>query len=212
MRANATRLVFLLAIALGVRAQQREFGVLGGGSVLNGTPLAGAAASVTAGFSSGPTGGVLIGHDLYSHLSGEIRYLFEKQDARLSSGGAAASFGAQAHVMHYDVVVYARPRQARVRPYLELGGGAKLFRGTGAEVAYRPLMQYGYLTRTRELKPMLAMGGGIKFRISARMIARVDFLDQLTRFPSKVIAPATGMTLGGWLHDFVPTVGVSWMF
>ncbi len=30
--------------------------------------------------------------------------------------------------------------------------------------------------------------------------------------PLPVIAPAPGMTLGGWLHDFVPTVGVSWMF
>src|SRR5450432_4096439 len=185
MKVNAIRLVFLLAIALCVRAQQREFGVLGGGILLNGTPLAGAAAAVTAGFSSGPTAGVLIGHDLYSYLSGEIRYLFEKQDARLSSGGATASFGTQAHVVHYDVVVHARPRQARVRSYLEVGGGVKLFRGTGAEVAYRPLMEYGYLTRTQELKPMLAIGGGVKFRISARMIARVDFLDQLTRFPSK---------------------------
>jgi hypothetical protein len=204
--------VDFIALVPGARAQQREAGILGGGGFMNGSALRGASTPVTAGFSPGPAVGVLIGHDLYSHWSGEIRYVFEEQDARLRSSGITAGFAAQAHVLNYDLVLHARPRQDRVRPYIAVGGGIKIFRGTGAEVAYRPLMDYAYLTRTQELKPMLTLGGGVKFRLGRRMMARIDFRDQLTRFPHKVIQPAPGMTLNGWLHDFVPTVGVSWVF
>ncbi|MBZ5617569.1 MAG: hypothetical protein LAQ69_02370 [Acidobacteriia bacterium] len=206
------RLLLLFAIVLGARAQQHEIGILGGGGFLNSTPVEGAAASVTASFSPGPVAGVLIGHDLYSHWSGEIRYLFEERDARLQSSGTRAGFSGQAHVLDYELVLHARPRMDRVRPYVAAGGGIKVFRGTGAEMAYRPLMEYAYLTRTQELKPMLTVGGGLKLRLGERILARLDFRDQITRFPRRIIAPAPGMTLGGWLHDFVPTVGLSWMF
>lgn len=211
MKKTIVVLLFLFASCLQAYDQQREFGMLAGASFLNGLPLQGAGA-VTAGFTPGPTAGVLMGHDLYSRWSGEIRYLFEIQDARLRSPATAATFGSQSHAVHYAVVYHARPRQARLRPYLEVGGGAKIFRGTGTEVAYRPLMQYAYLTQTQELKPMAVFGGGIKLRLSPRVQARIDILDYLTRFPQKVIAPAPGVGLSGWLHNFVPTVGIGWMF
>jgi hypothetical protein len=209
---HSKKLLLLIAIVLGARAQQREAGFLGGGGFVNQAPIVGAASAVTASFSPGPAVGVLIGHDLYSRVSGEIRYLFEERDARLQSSGTTAGFSTQAHVVYYDVVLHARPRRERIRPYVAVGGGVKVFRGTGEEVAYRPLMDYAYLTRTHELKPMLAVGGGVKFRLGGRMVARFDFHDHLTRFPHKVIQPAPGMALDGWLHDFVPTVGLSWVF
>ena len=174
---------------------------------MEGPPLA-----VSAGFAPGPAAGILFGHDLYARWSGEIRYLFEVRDSRLTSPGASANFAGQAHVLEYDVLFHLRSRESRMRPYAALGAGMKFFRGTGAEVAWRPLMQYAYLTHTNELKPMLSVGGGLKFRLSGRIVLRLDFRDQLTRFPRKIIAPAPQMLLGGWLNDFVPTVGLSWMF
>jgi len=36
--------------------------------------------------------------------------------------------------------------------------------------------------------------------------------DYITPFPNKVIAPAPGAKVGGWLQDFVPMFGVSWTF
>ncbi len=209
---DSKKLLLLLALALVARTQQREIGILGGGGLLTGDPIGGTATPVIASFSPGLAAGALIGHDLYSHWSGEIRYLFEEQDARLRSNGTTAGFAGQAHILQYDLVLHARTRHGRVRPYVAVGGGVKIFRGTGAEIAYRPLMEYAYLTRTQELKPMLSAGAGLKFRLGGRMTGRVDFRDQLTRFPHKVITPAPGMTLDGWLHDFVPTVGLSWMF
>ncbi len=205
------RALLLLATVCVGAAQQREIGILAGGGLSTGSGIQGAP-SVTAGFSSGPAAGVLVGHDLYPRLSGEIRYLFEMGDARLRSGGTTAAFSGQAHVLHYDLVFHSRPRQDRLRPYVAAGGGVKVYRGTGAEAAYRPLMQYGYLTRANELKPMLSVGGGLKFRLAERLLCRIDLRDQLTRFPAKVITPAPGMAIHGWVHDLVPVVGLSWKF
>jgi hypothetical protein len=177
---------------------------------LPGIPIQGAPADTSAGFEPGVVGGVLLGQDLYGHWGGEIRYLFEQRDLLVSSGSQTASFTGQAHVIYYDLIYYTRPRKERVRPYFAAGGGMKLFRGTGAEEAYRPLMQYAYLTRTSQLAPMLSVGGGVKWPIGKRMALRVECRDQITSFPNKLIAPAPGMTLKGWLNDFVPMVSLSW--
>ncbi len=201
-----------LLVVTGLAAQQREIGFLGGGGFAGSVAVQGASAGVSAGFGAGPSAGVLIGHDLYSYWSGEIRYLAGFREARLRSGSMVAGFSGQTHAAHYDLVLHTRPRTQRVRPYIAFGGGIKVFRGTGTETAYRPLMQYAYLTRTQELKPMLTVGGGVKFRLGRRLLARIDFRDQLTRFPVKVITPAPGAAIAGWLHDFVPVFGLSWMF
>ncbi len=201
----------LLAVALST-AQQREIGLLAGAAIPTGISIQGTAAGVSAGFGSGPSAGVFIGHDLYSHWSGEIRYVAGFGDAQLKSSGVTAGFSGQTHALHYDVVIHSRRRKDYVRPYLAFGGGMKVFRGTGTETAYRPLMQYAYLTRAQELKPMFTAGGGVKIQLGHRMLARIDFRDQVTPFPTKIITPAPGAKIGGWLHQFVPAFGLSWMF
>ena len=202
---------FCLLLAIGaVHAQNREIGVLGGGAFLPGVPVQGAPVPVSAGLGPGAAAGAFFGQDLYSHWSGEIRYLFELRNLRLSSGGTAASFSGRAHVLQYELQYHLRPRSERVRPYLAVGGGMKLFQGAGEEAAYQPLMQYAWLTRTEELKPLLTVGAGLKFYVARRIILRFDLHDQITGFPSKTIAPAPGMAIKGWLHDFVPTAGLSW--
>jgi hypothetical protein len=40
-----------------------------------------------------------------------------------------------------------------------VGGGRKLFRGTGQEQAYQQLMQYGYFTRTQMVGISYTFGG-----------------------------------------------------
>ena len=155
--------------------------------------------------------GVTITQDLYPRLSGEIRYLFEQSNARLQSGGVSTTLRGQAHVVHYDILYHFRKVNRPVRPYVAAGVGVKIYRATGDDVAYRPLMQYAWLTRATETKPMFSLGGGVKFQLHGRLTFRLDVRDQLTRFPSNIITPAPGYTLGGWLHDFVPTAGLSWM-
>jgi hypothetical protein len=202
---------FLIAF-WAAHAQTREIGVLAGGGFLPGVSVQGAPGSLAAGFQNGPAAGVSFTHNLYSHWRGEIRYLFEQRNLRLTSGSESAEFAGRAHVLQYDSLYHLHPRNVKVRPYVAVGGGMKLFQGTGTEAAYQPLMQYAYLTRTRELKPMLSFGGGFKIALRGRMAATFDFRDQVTTFPTKLITPAPGMTINSWLHDFVPTVGLDWSF
>jgi hypothetical protein len=88
----------------------------------------------------------------------------------------------------------------------------KLFRGTGQEQAYQPLMQYGYFTRTQVVKPMASFGAGIKYALTPRLVLRTEFRDYITPFPTELIAPAPGQTFGRILQNFVPMVGISYTF
>jgi hypothetical protein len=49
--------------------------------------------------------------------------------------------------------VWGQPTEGAV------GGGRKLFRGTGQEQAYQQLMQYGYFTRTQMVGISYTFGG-----------------------------------------------------
>jgi hypothetical protein len=41
---------------------------------------------------------------------------------------------------------------------------------------------------------------------------QAEFRDYLTPAPKQVIAPVGASKLGGWVHDFVPLVGLSFGF
>ena len=119
-------LICFLAVVAAGNCQQHEFGILAGAGLSRNIAVQGASA-VSAGFAPGIAAGLFIGHDLYNHWSGEIRYGLELQKARLQSNSTTASFAAQAHTLHYDLVVHSRPRRSHVRPYLAGGAGVKVF-------------------------------------------------------------------------------------
>jgi hypothetical protein len=91
-----------------------------------------------------------------------------------------------------------------------VGGGVKLYQGTGAQVAYQPLSNYALLTQQQDLTPMVSAGAGLKFQMSQHVQIRLDVHDYLTPFPKNVITPNTGAKVGGWLQDIVPMVGISY--
>jgi hypothetical protein len=68
------------------------------------------------------------------------------------------------------------------------------------------------LTRTQESQGLASFGAGVKVKISDRMWFRFDVHDYLTPFPKKVITPATGSGVSGWLNNIVPTAGLTFTF
>lgn len=202
--------LLLLAAAAAAFAQQWEVGGAVGGSFLPGVTASGPAGSATAGFKTGVTGGVFVGQNLYRHLSGEIRYNFMQSDLKLASGGTDASFSGMSHAIYYDLRIHTNRRESRSEFYAAIGGGMKIFRGTGAEAAYQPLSQFAYFTKTQTVKPMLSAGAGMKFRLSPHMSLRAEFHDFFTPFPKELITPAPDVKIGRFLHDFVPMVGISY--
>lgn len=199
------------AMAPAAIAQQWEFGVMGGGALNLNNSVTGAATG-DVGFKPGFSAGGWIGHNNLGRYGGEIRYLFQRQDMKVSSGGQQYTFGGQTHLVHYDFLIHANSGEDRVRPYVAIGGGFKGYRGTGTERAFQPLSNVAVLSRTSEWKPMLSFGAGVKWSISPALQLRVEVRDYVTPFPKDVILPGPGSKISGWVHDLTPLVGLSYLF
>jgi hypothetical protein len=204
--------ILFLAAAGAAFAQQWEFGGVGGGGFLSNVSVNSSVGTATAGFQPGGAFGAFFGQNLYSHLTGEIRYEYLQNNLQISSGGQTARFSGTAHAIHYDLLWHTGKKNSKVQYFAALGGGIKIFQGTGTEAAYQPLYQFGYFTKTRAWKPMVSVGGGMTFALSQRIYLRTEFRDFITAFPKEIITPPTGVKYGSLLQDFVPMVGIDYVF
>ena len=211
MRTLGLSILLLAAAAATLSAQQWEVGGIGGGGFLSNVAVTAPAGSATAGFQPGAAFGAFFGNNLYAHVGGELRYAYLQNNLQLKSGGSSVSFSGVAHVVHYDLILHTS-RKHSVQFFAAIGGGMKVFRGTGVEAAYQPLSQYGYFTKTQALKPMASLGGGMKYFIRRNVCLRTEFRDYITAFPKEIITPAPGAKFGTILHDFVPMLGLSYEF
>jgi hypothetical protein len=169
--------------------------------------------TATAGFSPGAAFGAVVGYNSNHLFGGEFRYTYEMSDLKLSSGGTNASFGGVAHTVGYDLILHPRNRNERkVQPFLAVGGGMKLYRGTGTEQAYQPLENFALLSKAQQVEPMISVGGGIKVRLSQHMLLRAEVRDFITPFPTQVITAFPPTKISGWLNNFVPMIGISYTF
>jgi hypothetical protein len=192
-------------------AQQWEVGGMGGGSFLNSVAVNSSDGSARAGFQPGAAVGAFVGYDSYKHIGGELHYEFMQSDLKLSSGGSSATFSGNSQALHYDVIFHTASSESKVQLFAAVGGGMKIFRGTGAEESYQPLSQFGYFTKTQSLKPMASVGGGVKWSLSKKVYLRMEFRDYITAFPKDIITPAPGTKYGVLLHDFVPMIGLGFV-
>ena len=207
----------LVLAALPAYAQRYEFGLHGGGSfytdrTVTATAAGGATSEGKAGFATGFGGGFTLGNSMYDLLGGELRYTYLRNDMKLEGGGQTVKFGGEAHAFHYDLLFHTAKFGSKVRPYIAVGGGAKYYRGIGTENAFQPLSNLAILTKDDEVRPMVSFGGGVKVGISDRVLFRVDVHDLFSQIPTKVITPAPGASLSGWIHNLVPTAGISFTF
>lgn len=210
----------ICAIALGVSTlcapamfgQRWEMGVGAGGSIYQDKTLTNGSASASAGFESGLSVHAWVGQNMKSHLGGEIRYTYEKNDLKLTSGGTKASFSGASHSIFYDFLFYGNGLKSKIRPYVLAGAGVKIYQGTGKETVTQPLSNVALLTKTTGTEALVAVGGGVKFSVGGRGTFRLEFADYLTPFPKKVITPLSGTKGDGWISNFVPMVGIAYTF
>lgn len=193
-------------------AQKWEFGGGVGGGFYKSEDVSGPAGSAAAKLATNIAGSAWLVNNGVGHWGGELRYDYQLGDLQLNGGGTSASFGAHTYAMHYDVLWYASPNGSRIRPFVAVGAGIKVFQGTGTEVAFQPLNQIALLTKAQDLTPVVSAGGGVKVQIAPRVSLRLELHDYLTPFPKKVITPNSGQGVSGWgwLQDFVPMVGISY--
>jgi hypothetical protein len=108
-------------------------------------------------------------------------------------------------------VYHTNRKESRTQFFAVIGGGVKLFQGTGAPEAYQALSQIGYFTQTQVIKPMVSVGGGLTYQLAPRIFLRAEVRDFITAFPTQLITPAPGMKFGSLLNDIVPMVGITYV-
>ena len=212
MRTFGVSILLLAAASACCFGQQWEFGGLGGAGFLSNVNVSSPYGSATTGFQNGLAAGAFVGQNLYPHISGELHYEFLQSGLQIKSGGQQASFSGNSHAFHYDVILHTNKKGSRTQFFVAMGAGLRIFRGTGTEEAYQPLYQFGYLTKTQQLKPMASVGAGVRFTLAHHFYLRTEFRDFITPFPTQVIAPAPGAKFGSILQDFVPMVAFSYEF
>jgi opacity protein-like surface antigen len=210
MKTLLRSILVLTAAAAASFAQQWEVGAGGGGSFLNSVPVSGGTGSATAGFQTGAALGGYVGYSQNRHIGGELRYGYLQSNLKLTSGGSTATFSGVSHVVHYDLIFKTNRNKGKTQLFAAVGGGMKVFRGTGTEAAYQPLSQYGYFTKTQALKPMASVGAGVKFALTRNLFLRAEFRDYITAFPTEIITPPPGVKYGALLHDLVPMIGIAY--
>lgn len=193
-------------------AQKWEVGGGIGGAFFTSNTVSNGGSSGSAGLDDAVAASFWLSNNSGRLFGGEFRYDYENTSLKLTSSGANANFGADTHAVHYDFVFHFAPKESRIRPYIAAGGGIKVYRGTGKETAYQPLANLALLTKTDDIKGLISVGGGLKFAITRALLLRLEVRDAITPFPTKVITPAQGSKLNGWLQDFVAMVGVSATF
>ena len=191
-------------------AQRWEFGGGVGTGFYSAQDIASAASGVaSASIKPNIAGSVWVVNNSKGRWSGELRYDFQRGALRLKQDSTEASMSAMSHAAHYDFHYNFADTESRVRPYVAVGAGIKVFRGTGDEVLFQPLSRIALLTRAQDLVPMISGGFGFKVQVASRVQLRLDVHDYVTPFPKQVITPNVGSSVGGWMHDIVPMVGLS---
>lgn len=201
-----------LALVPAAFAQTWEVGGAVGGGFYTSQDVSLSNSSASAKIQSNISGSAWIGNSGHGHWGGELRYDYQAGDLHLSQSGTSASFGANSWDLHYDVLWHFAGAEARVRPFVAGGAGIKVYRGNGTEQPYQPLSNYALLTKEQDLTPLVSVGAGIKFAATPHLQFRVEIHDFLTPFPKKVITPAQGASVSGWIQDLVPAVAVAYTF
>jgi hypothetical protein len=209
MKLIQTIVVCAVAMAPVGLAQRWEFGGGVGGGFYTTNDIASATGSVGAKIQTNIAGSAWFGNNGHGRWGGEVRYDYQRGDLQLNQGDTHANFGAETHGIHYDVLWHLAPSESAVRPFVALGAGVKLFRGTGTEVLFQPLSKFALLTKAQDVTPLISGGAGIKFNLTGHWQLRLEVHDFATPFPKKVITPNVGAKVsGGWLHDIVPMAGL----
>ena len=204
----------ILGLSLCLQAQENyEFGGLVAGSIYKGTSVDSGSTSGTLGYKPGPGGGFYFDQNMSGHWGGELRYLYARNELKVSSGGAEATFSGQTHNVGYDVLLHLTHPDARIRPFAAVGIGLKIYQGTGEERTVQPLSNLAVLTNTNQTEFAGDFGGGIKIRLGGRLTVRLEVRDYVTQVPDKVFARVPGSHISGnAFHQIVPAFGIGYTF
>lgn len=202
----------LIGLAPAALAQKWEFGGGVGGSFYPSRDISNGSTAASAGIRTSVASGVWLGQNASGKWGGEMRFDYQMGDFSLERGSTATTLTGQSYGLHYDVLWHVTPRGSKVRPFIGAGGGIKVYRSTGQPGLVQPLSQYALLTKGDELKALLSLAAGVKWRIAQSLQLRLEVHDYITPFPKELIAPNVGSKAPGILQNIVPMVAIAYTF
>jgi len=212
MRLTLFGMAFALTLSPVCLAQQWEVGVASGYGLYYDSTVANGGQSASAGFHPGVALGGVFGENMYNYIGGEVRYLFRWGSPELQSQGTRADMSGYSNVLVYDVLVHMTPRDSRFRPYVAGGAGVKIYTGSSTQFLTQPLKEYAVLLPGTQVEPAISVGAGLKYLVVRHVLLRADFRAYMTPLPNELFRPTGLSAIRGWVFDFVPQVGVSYLF
>ena len=209
MRLSTLLLSACLVAVPSAWGQKWEFGGGVGGGFYTSNDVTSGGASASAKIENNLAGSAWLGNNGSGHLGGELRYDYQNGPLQLTQGSTSTSFSAVSHAIHYDFLFHFTDGESRVRPFVSVGAGIKVYRGTGAEVAFQPLSNFALLTKDQDLTGLISVGAGLKLNLAPHLQLRLDVHDYITPFPKQIIAPASNAKVSGWMQDIVPMAGLA---
>ena len=189
-----------------------EIGAAGGFGCYQDATITNASGSAQAGFGPRFVLGAVAGWNWGRLFAVEGRYTFQDGDAALRSQGREANLDGDAQSGLAELVFSPQARTSRLRFFGALGGGVKLYQAGPMSTGTQPLTDFATLQKTSQAEPLITYGAGVKYALSEHWLVRLEFREYTNPFPTRVITPAPGARLNGWLHDIVPTLGISRTF
>jgi hypothetical protein len=201
-----------LALSLPCLAQEWELGAAGGYGWYSNPSIISPAGSIQSGFAPKGAIGVVFGQNMYEHIGGEVRYLFQFGGPRLQSQGTDVSATGYSNLVTYDLLFHLTNRESRFRPYVAGGAGVKVYTGGELRFASPPFPGSAVLVPNNQVEAAISVGAGLKYRVARHALLRLDFRTYMTPFPNEILRPTGISQVHGWIYNFVPLGGISYTF
>jgi hypothetical protein len=154
----------------------------------------------------------VFGEERFRYLGGEFRWLIRFGGPELQSNGITVTTPGHTNAITYDFLFHMTPRESRVRPFVAAGAGIKAYTGSFQDLP-QPLSRLAVLRSVTQIEPAISAGGGLKFLLPEHIQLRLDFRALMTPLPNDVIRPiGPSSRIHGWVYDFVPLGGISYVF
>ena len=212
MRFALCTVMFASALSSLCLAQEWELGAAGGYGWNANPSIIGPAGSIRSGFASKGAMGVVFGQNMYEHIGGEVRWLYQFGGPELRFQGVQANASGYSNLITYDVLFHVTNREARIRPFIAGGAGAKIYTGNQLRSDGLPVVGSAVLVPCTQVEPAISVGGGLKYRVARHGILRLDFRTYMTPLPDRILRPTGLSQVHGWVYNFVPLGGLSFIF
>jgi hypothetical protein len=168
--------------------------------------------SIEAGFPARVAFGAIFAQNMYEHVGGELRYLFRFGGPQLQYQGIPASMTGYSNAITYDLMIHMASRDVKVRPFVSAGAGIKVYSGTGFIQPGQALASYAILRPVNQVEPAIDLGAGVKWRFIKHAQIRAEFRVYMTPLPDEIFRTTGFSRIHGWVFDFAPQLGVSYLF